>query len=280
MDIIQGPLPLDGTSVNPAEFLETWISGTSVYNFGPTQFKGGSLQFVYSNTEPPPLDTRFPGMLWFKRGEGRLYSWDYSDDPCGPSSANTGDINWISLSDRRDVWLQSIESAPPGSQFFPAATPSGPYFNMLQPTGISYSYDPYNGRVVWAVSLFATSSCGTDIRGNMTGGISWIALETTVSGAKFRAAEFGFVDMMVGCGCTSLYGPLKFDVLATDVRRFDALAYTMYSGGGGRDGLDKWCYCGHLTNDPAGATAYAADAPYLRQGWKWHHSYWQPTGGV
>lgn len=282
MKIIQGPLPNDYESVNPSTFLAAWINGTTVYELGPAEFKGGTLQFVVSSTDPPALADRFPGMLWFKRGEGRLFIWDYTDDPCGPSSANTNDVNWMSLSDRRDIWIQTVDAGPPGSIFFPAATPSGPYFHTLNPTGMSSAtFDPYMGRVLFTAGLFATSSTATGIRGQRTTAVQWINLDTAISGGKCRAVEWGFCDIYVGCGATSTYGPLTWDVMATDVRWGIPRGNTSWSGAGNpAAGIGKWSYFGHLNNPAAGATAYTAGAPYTRPGFKWALSFWEPTGGT
>lgn len=278
MNIIQGPLPNDYESVNPSQFLATWISGVSIYGLGPAEFKGGSLQFVYSNTDPPALADRAPGMLWYKRGEGRLYTWDYTDDPCGPSSANQYDINWISLSDRRDIWLQSIEAAVPGSMFFLAGTPSGTRFNYVNPTGItSATFDPYLGRPLWTVSLFGTSSTASGIRANCLSGVNFVALETTVSGGKFRAVEFGFCNLLMKGGETNFYGQLTYDANATDVRQLLCWGWTAYSGAGNQ--TLKWGYTGMLNDGPSGATGYTSGA-YVRPGFKWPMSYWQNTGGL
>lgn len=274
-----GPLPNDYESVNPATFLEAWISGVYIYNIGTSELKGGSLQFVYSNTDPPPLADRFPGMLWFKRGEGRLYLYDYTDDPCGPSSANQFDINWLSMSDRRDIWAHTVDAAVPGSLYFMAGTPSGTNFHMVNPTGMTTaSFDPYLGRPLWTMGLYGIGSCGTSVGGNRCTGATFINLDTAISGGKCRMVEWGFCDIFVGCGASNMMGPIAYDALATDIRFSFPFNFTAYSGGGNK--TVKWSYYGWFNNDPAGATGYTSGATYTRPGLKWASSIWECTGGT
>jgi hypothetical protein len=273
LGIDSGTLPVDGTSVDPAAFLETWISSVNIYNFGAAQFKGAPLNFVYTSTDPPALADRQPGMLWFKRGEGRLYVWDYSDAPSAPSSANTSDINWMSLSDRRDIWLQSVEAVPPGTPMYVAATPSGTLFNMTTSTGESLGWDPYFARVLFTVSAFAASSSATGIVSNQTTGLVFVPLETTYSGGKFRACEFGFCDALMGSGVTNAAGPVAWSSIALTTDRFDIRSYSLPAI---NSTTEKWSFIGQAIAD---ATAYTTGAPYLRSIFKWGQASWTPTSG-
>lgn len=90
-----GPLPTqDGERLAVETELQAFVNGTVVTNIGRAQIQNSEvLEFVSSQTDAP--DTPGRGTLWFKRGEGRLYTWHLN-----PTGATGG--RWIAISDRRE----------------------------------------------------------------------------------------------------------------------------------------------------------------------------------
>jgi len=277
--VVQGPLVNDHVSVNPSTFLEAWIAGTSVYGLGSGAFKGGTLNFVYSQTDPPDLNHRFPGMLWFKRGEGRLYIWDQADLPSGPSNASATNVNWLSLSDRRDMWANIVEALPAGSPvyFSPFTTPqSGTGANLFCPTSQSLGVgadDPFFGRTIWTLSAYAGPNGSTGIKSCMTDAVMFALLETCDSNARARVCEWGFCDVLMASGETAIAGPLAWDATASNTQWFRCLNYTTPSM---NSRTAKWAYIGYLFE----SAATAVSPPYLRRAYKHPMASWAPTGGT
>lgn len=210
MIISQGPLPNDGEAVDPATFLEAWISGTTVVDLQSPAFSGGALQFVYSQTEPPNLGERFVGMLWFKRGEGRLYMWDQPDLPSGLTFS---DKNWIALSDRKEVWCMAcaeIELGMPLS--FMYTTASGYGGPLLTNDDQTINEDPF-ARPIWLVTTHSHGSGAT----NVLGPAVWVAMETASSGTLFRACELGI--------CWGLYDQSAVSGVGVVDERYPGLFY-------------------------------------------------------
>lgn len=278
MIVVQGPLVNDHTSINPATFLEDWISGTSVYGLGQGAFKGGTLQFVVSSTDAPAENERNIGMLWFKRGEGRLYIWDQSDQPSGPSDASATNVNWISLSDRRDIWVQTVEALPPGTPlYFAYANPqSGIGSDLFCPTAESLTVgdsDPFFGRTLWTMSAFAGPNGTTGIKSCMTDAVVFTLLDTSTSGGKARAVEWGFCDVLMASGDTGIAGPLAWDATAPNTQWFRCLNYTTPSM---NSRTAKWTYCGYIMS----SSASNPGVPWLRRAYKHPMACWAPTGGT
>lgn len=127
LDITPGPLPDDGQAVDVSPDLTAFVEGTTFDNFDLDNFTNTWTPFLISQTEPPAAAFRRPGTLWFKRGEGRLYMWTTAL----PSSATivgpdvgadppvaTGEVvwpapgaDWVSLSDRREVYVRYFGNA-------------------------------------------------------------------------------------------------------------------------------------------------------------------------
>lgn len=105
LTVNQGPRPgpnnLD--PVDPATEIEAWVNGTTVFNIPNSAFRGGGLSFVFTSTDPPASADRFPGALWFKRGDGRLYQWSVPDSPSGLTFTSA---DWVAVSDRRELWVR------------------------------------------------------------------------------------------------------------------------------------------------------------------------------
>lgn len=277
MTVIQGPLVNDHVSVNPSTFLEAWIAGTQVFGLGPGAFKGGSLQFVISSTNPPDLNHRAPGQLWFKRGDGRLYIWDQSDLPSGVSDAGVQNVNWLSLSDRRDMWAEVREQVFPGSPLFLAGTPSGIGQNLFSITGASLTTfvdDVFHGRTIWTLSIFGGSVPQTGIKGNQTFGPVFVALESAASGARTRVSEWGWCDVLMASGETGTAGPLAWDATASNSQWFRLKQYTVPSLNAN---TPKWSYVGYVFDTSA---SDGNGAPWVRRAWKHPMGCWDPACGT
>lgn len=207
MQVQQGPLPYDNSVVDPSTFLEAWIAGTTVWDFGPETFVGGTLQFVISQTEAPAASIRHQGMLWFKRGEGRLYMWDKPDLPSGLTFSDT---DWVAVSDRREMWVYVIGNAPKGAPltfrdqpatatqtetagFITATSQQGPFDNPVRP--------------IWVMDTASNGSGAT----NKFTEVIFIAMDTATSGTLIRAVELGFCDGLFISGATGAAGAVVID---------------------------------------------------------------------
>lgn len=195
--IDQGPLPFDGESVNPSEFLEAWVNQTRIFGLGPGAFKGGVHQFIFSATDPPPEQDREIGLLWFKRGEGVLYIWDRPDNATAQTFGNVR--NWIAIGGRKDIWVKAMEDKIPA--FAPvqlASDLSGGSLNKTQ-------NDRYFSRTFFPVALSngQPSDCVCEV--------VFIALETSTSGSIFRAVDVGFTQGIMHSGQTGVAGPLMLE---------------------------------------------------------------------
>jgi hypothetical protein len=276
--VVQGPLVNDHVAVNPSQFLENWIAGTSVYGLGAGAFKGGTLQFVISSTDPPDLNHRQPGTLWFKRGEGRLYIWDQSDLPSGVSDAGAQNVNWLSLSDRRDIWVQTVEALPAGTPLYfayshPQSGTGADLFTETAHSLASADDDPFYGRTLWTMSAFAGPNGTTGLKSCMTDSVVFTLLDTSSSGAKARAVEFGFCDVLMASGDTGIAGPLAWDATASNTQWFRCLNYTTPSM---NSRTAKWAYCGYIMS----SSASNPGAPWLRRAYTHPMACWSPTGGT
>lgn len=272
LTVVQGPLPDNHTTVDPSAFLEAWIAGTTVFGLGAAAFKGGTLQFVYSNSSPPDLNTRHPGMLWFKRGDGRLYIWDYTDLPSGVSSGNTAVVNWLSISDRKDIWGKAVEIMPAGTPFYWAAGPTNTT-HFFSATGASMAWDPFFGRILWNLSAFGGPNGSTGIKTGIASAMNFVALDTTASGVVSRFCELGFVPMWFASGTTGAGGPLFINYIASNTQFGGILEYTMPTV---NSLVGKWAYLGHVLE----STATNPGAPYLRTAFKQPVTCWAPNGGI
>lgn len=276
--VVQGPLVNDHVSINPSTFLENWISGTSVFGLGSGAFKGNTLQFVVSSTDPPPLNERNPGMLWFKRGEGRLYVWNQFNLPSGPSDTASDVVNWLALSDRRDIWVHTVEALTPGAPlyFAPLHPQSGTGADLFCPTEESLAsedMDPFYGRTLWTMSAYAGPNGTTGLKSCMTDAVIFTLLDTSSSGGRARAVEWGFCDVLMACGATGIAGPLAWDATASNTQWFRLLNYTTPSL---NSITAKWTFCGYAFDSSATVNA----TPWLRRVYKHPVACWAPTGGV
>jgi hypothetical protein len=119
LKITPGPLPKDGEAMGsvPGTLLEKFVEDTVITNFDLDNFKTRQGSFFVSSSEPPNL--KAPGMLWFARGDGRLYLW-HTQMPSAASLATYNQVggsnvslafarddfiagHWVALSDRREI---------------------------------------------------------------------------------------------------------------------------------------------------------------------------------
>ena len=110
--ITPGPLPADGARIKIEQVMTSFVQGTDITNFGPTEFSDGPVGFVVSQTDAPATDTRGRGTMWFARGEGKLYKW--TPEPVksafwSPSEAgvNQSEALWVAISDRKEAMVKS-----------------------------------------------------------------------------------------------------------------------------------------------------------------------------
>lgn len=213
LNITQGPLPADGQSVDPATFLEAWISNTVITNLDASNFDTGEfgLSFVISQTDAPASSVRNNGMFWYERGAGRLWVWDVLDAPSSHTVASDfdryhGGNDWICLSNGREHWLLASKTIPKGAVCYIArdtdnviTTYSGSTWIFASPgESARAGHAPLPARMYWLVTDQANTNSGTaDITE-----ICWIAKETGASGTLFRGQEFGWVEMLAHSGTT------------------------------------------------------------------------------
>lgn len=272
LTIVQGPLPDNFTPVDPSYFLEAWIAGTTVFQLGPGAFKGGQLQFVVSASVAPDLNHRTPGMLWFKRGNGRLYIWDWYEQPSSISNGSAAVVDWLSISDRKDIWGRAVESMPLGTPFYWAAGATN-VTHFFSATGESMAWDPFFGRIMWTLSAFGGNIQSTGIKTGMCSPMNFVALDTTASGVPVRFCELGFVPMWMASGTTGAGGPLNINFIASNTQFGRVMEYTMPTI---NSLVGKWAYCGHAVE----STATSPGAPYLRTVFKTPMTSWAPNGGI
>lgn len=272
--VVQGTLPDNHTSVDPSSFLETWISQTQVFGLPAGAFKGGSLQFVVSSTDPPPIEERTPGMLWFKRGDGHLYVWDQNDLPSSASNAASAVVNWLSISDRRDLWARPVESMAAGSLFYWTVGATN-VMHFKSATGASLAWDPFFSRIMWDLSVMGGApTAPTTYKVGTVPPMFFVALDTTTSGVPARFCEWGFCDMVMDSGVTAAGGPIISRLQATALMPFgQVLEYSLPLI---NDQTVKFMYIGHAC-DSAGTAAAPA---YARKVYTYPIGGWAPHGGV
>lgn len=224
LTITQGPLPANGEAVDPSTFLEAWVSGTEVFGLDAGSFKGGTLDFIASSTNPPELSARRPGMMWFARGEGRLYVWDQNNLPSGASTADERLVNWLSISDRRDIWLKAIDVdvVVPGTnvQLAQSGVSNTEHEMVGGPTpGAMFDQPPF--RVRWAATAFNAEGNPLN-ESNVADGqlceVNFVALESAASGEMFRAVEMGFCTVRMAPGEPGEAGPLLVNESASETQ--------------------------------------------------------------
>lgn len=197
MRVVQNvALPQDNTRVDPSTFLEAWVTGIQVYDLPVGAFTGGSLQFIVSSTDAPATNERRNGTLWFKRGEGRLYIWDQSQ-------VSGGTKGWLSLSDRRDIWVGNLRHvAPPGTPLTFNESTSNTELTLhgFETTTVK---SPPPWRPLWSVFPLTAESDGSL---PSLSEFVVITLETATTDGITRACEHGFVDFRMGSGETGAGG--------------------------------------------------------------------------
>ena len=88
------------------------VNNTSISNLEKEQFVNTWAPFITSTTDAPASSTRVPGMLWFKRGEGRLYMWQTQLPIVSAGNVGTfffeGECGaaWQCISDRKEIYAR------------------------------------------------------------------------------------------------------------------------------------------------------------------------------
>lgn len=204
--ITPGPVPSDGQRIVIEDAMRSFIQGTTFTNFGPDEFVGEPVDFVYSNSEPPATNVRTRGTLWFKRGEGRLYRLvvePVRSEVWAPSEAgaNTGsETHWLAMSDRKDQLVKCRWGWAAGERVRINTTQSEWKYEVSQPIADEHRYTP-----------ICASTAGTD-GGNGLGfdfdnavflnhavlmDPTFIALSDASDGEYAVVVDCGFVDAFV-----------------------------------------------------------------------------------
>jgi hypothetical protein len=201
-------------------------------------------------------------MLWFKRGEGRLYVWD---NPFMPSQTGTSDAsaNWMSMSDRRDIWLRT-NNVVPGEALQLGVLPSAVGYFVATNGAVwndpAKPMDP-TWRMLWHATKFSESNSRLGNNApNCSTPLWFICLDTAVSNANkklVRAVEIGFTYAVCESGSTGTSGELGLPEYSgmTDstLRAFRRRSYyeSVYSGqsNAARAGMDTF-FC-HVLDSSA-----------------------------
>jgi hypothetical protein len=102
LSIVPGPIPDDGTRIDPEVTLKAFVQGTSIAGFSAASFGESEIGFIYAASNPPASATRTKATRWFRRGEGVTYKWDVWAE----SGVTYGD--WVAVSNRKEaiVWSE------------------------------------------------------------------------------------------------------------------------------------------------------------------------------
>jgi hypothetical protein len=264
------PLPHDGATVNPADFLEDWIAGADVWNFDLGSMNGGDLLLVYSHTEAPATNMRVNGMLWFQRGDGRLYLWD-TVDPSG--SYYSGLQGWIAISDRRELWVNSVLSPVAlGSPMSPQNEPGTSNVNQTmiltnEPINYSPNGNPMTSmgyRPIWSMwpwdnaSMVSTFTPYPSI-------MLCVALDSATTAAPFRAVEHGFCSVYMTSGESGTGGFLKLVADQSGVTCIDGFTQqvTIQSGISGGIAFGFLCDSAESMADSRVRSAFLFQCPMI-----------------
>lgn len=203
MKVTQTTTFSDGQVVDPSVDLEAWVSGIHVSDLPVGAFRGSTLQFVVSASDAPATDERHDGMLWFKRGEGRLYRWD---GPGIGSDYYTAVRDWICLSDRRELWVLPTATALKGCGMSPTYDTHPTHIGddmILTNSNETLSWGEMAFRPIWGMWPWAGECCATL---PYACGFFMIARDTGTTEAPFIAIEHGFCDVYMESGHTSAGG--------------------------------------------------------------------------
>jgi hypothetical protein len=118
LKVVPGSLPADGSRINIQDTLDTFIGGTRIHDFRVQNFASSAMSFVLSTTEAPTTNQLHRGLLWFKRGEGRMYRWTPRPVESGATGA------WVSCSVRKEMLVQMRHPVTPGEILWSDPSPS------------------------------------------------------------------------------------------------------------------------------------------------------------
>lgn len=225
-------LPQDGTTVDPSTFLEAWIAGADVWNFDLGAFDNSDLQLVYSATLAPATSMRTAGMLWFQRGDGRLYLWDVVDPS---SSYYSGLRGWIALSDRRELWVNAALSpvvlgSPLSPQISSAASTVGQEMIVTnEPLTYSPNGNPTSDlgyRPIWSMWPWDNASL-VNAYTPYPSIMLCVAVDSATTAAPFRAVEHGFCTVYMTSGESGTGGFLKLVAAQSGITCIDGFTQQM-----------------------------------------------------
>jgi hypothetical protein len=102
-----GPLPSDGTRIDPEVTLKAFVQGTDIQGFSADAFGESEIGFVYAATDPPASSVRNKSTRWFRQGEGVTYKWDVWSDQNVESGVTYGD--WVAISNRKEAMIWAAQ---------------------------------------------------------------------------------------------------------------------------------------------------------------------------
>lgn len=173
-------IPDLGVAFDPASALEAWVNGIQVTNIPLDSFVG-SVNFVVSATSEP---TPRRGMLWFKRGTGRLYL-RYDAAPGNTTWSSNGDI-WMQICPNHEWVGAAVGTVPKGSRVC---------IGLDKEEQIEAPVS-YQSPIAFQPIALVSGSGDTNYWGHYGG----IANDTAVSGAPVVVTEWGFVSARIASG--------------------------------------------------------------------------------
>jgi hypothetical protein len=109
LEITPGTLRNEGPGFIPQTHFKGFIETTDVVNFGPEQFErdtNNAIHFIFSATDPPATNSRSRSLLWYRRGDGRMYAWD---NAWQDTNASLSVGLWVAVSDRKDLVVRRTD---------------------------------------------------------------------------------------------------------------------------------------------------------------------------
>jgi hypothetical protein len=179
--VVPGFLPPDGTRINVQDVLDTFVGGTRIFDFNVENFADSAMSFMLSQTEAPTAAQLHRGLLWFKRGTGRMYRWV----PLPIDSGATG--SWVANSVRREQLIQMRHPVVPGEVLWSDPSPSEYKVHAGESTEFLYT------------KLSGAEHSFTGADSNATAAAHWADMKTRpvppffVANESVAASNFGVV---------------------------------------------------------------------------------------
>jgi hypothetical protein len=196
--ITPGYLRPEGPGFVPSRDLRRFVEETTITNFGPDNLGGAALGGVNSSTDPPATASRTRNMLWFRRGEGKLYTWDLSANYTDHTQASGG--YWYQVSDRHETLIM-VDSSRPSRAYTPI-----PFLllssNVTNTRGVArllptVSYEnvfDHSSIAIWQEDLLGATDDTVDsrartIKRGALHGYCWVTVDSGASGPSFGSRD-------------------------------------------------------------------------------------------